>query len=65
MTAIAGSGASLVADVRPTLTSDHGDGVGTMHDADLVLHTLFDSPKEQAIADTGYAGTPVELRRFK
>jgi hypothetical protein len=29
-----------------------------------MMHTLFDSPKEQAIADTGYADDPVELRRL-
>ena len=30
-----------------------------------IVHTLFDSPKEQAIADTGYAHYPVEVRRFR
>jgi hypothetical protein len=29
------------------------------------MHTLFDSPKEQAIADSGYADTPIEVRRFR
>lgn len=38
---------------------------GVLDDQDLMMHTLFDSPKEQAIADSGYADTPVELRRFK
>jgi hypothetical protein len=37
---------------------------GVLDDQDLMMHTLFDSPKEQAIADTGYADDPVELRRF-
>jgi len=46
------------------LAGDHGTK-GVLDDADLVLHTLFDSPKEQAIKDTGYAHTPVELRRWK
>lgn len=38
---------------------------GVLDDQDLVIHTLFDSPKEQAIADTGYAHYPVEVRRFR
>ncbi len=38
---------------------------GVLDDQDIVLHTLFDSPKEQRIADTGYASTPIELRQFK
>lgn len=46
------------------LAGDHGTQ-GVLDDADVVLHTLFDSPKEQAIKDTGYADTPVELRRWK
>lgn len=46
------------------LAGDKGE-IGVLDDKDLVLHTLFDSPKEQAIADTGYAHTPVELRRWK
>ncbi len=46
------------------LTVDRGTP-GVLDDQDLMMHTLFDSPKEQAIADSGYAGTPVEVRRFK
>lgn len=38
---------------------------GVLDDQDLMMHTLFDSPKEQAIAESGYADRPVELRRFK
>ncbi len=38
--------------------------IGVLDDQDLMMHTLFDAPKEQAIADSGYAGHPVELRRF-
>lgn len=38
---------------------------GVLDDQDLMMHTLFDSPKEQPIADSGYADTPVELRRFR
>ena len=39
--------------------------LGVLDDQDLMMHTLFDSPKEQAIADSGYADKPVELRRFR
>jgi hypothetical protein len=35
-----------------------------LDDHDLIMHALFDSPKEQALADTGYADEPLELRRF-
>jgi hypothetical protein len=46
------------------LAEDRGT-IGVLDDQDLMLHTLFDSPKEQPIADSGYADTPVELRRWK
>jgi len=46
------------------LTADKGEK-GVLDDQDLILHTLFDSPKEQAIADSGYAQTAVEIRRFR
>ncbi len=46
------------------LTQDRGQ-LGILDDQDLMMHTLFDSPKEQAIADSGYAQTAVELRRWK
>ncbi len=46
------------------LALDRGT-IGVLDDQDLVMHTLFDSPKEQPIAETGYADQPVELRRFK
>ena len=39
--------------------------IGVLDDQDIMMHTLFDSPKEQPIADSGYADKPVELRRFK
>lgn len=45
------------------LAADRGT-LGVLDDQDLMMHTLFDSPKEQALADTGYADEPVELRRF-
>ena len=46
------------------LTDDRGQ-LGVLDDQDLMMHTLFDSPKQQAIADSGYADRPVEVRRFK
>jgi cell wall-associated NlpC family hydrolase len=45
------------------LAEDRGT-LGVLDDQDIVMHTLFDSPKEQALADTGYADKPAELRRF-
>jgi cell wall-associated NlpC family hydrolase len=45
------------------LVADRGT-IGVLDDQDVMMHALFDSPKEQAIADSGYAGEPVELRRF-
>jgi hypothetical protein len=45
------------------LVEDRGQ-LGILDDQDLMMHTLFDSPKRQAIADSGYADTPVEVRRF-
>ncbi len=46
------------------LVEDRGTK-GVLDDQDIMMHTLFDSPKEQPIAETGYADKPVELRRFK
>lgn len=46
------------------LAVDRGT-VGVLDDQDLMMHTLFDSPKEQPIADSGYADKPVELRRWR
>ncbi|MDQ3367607.1 MAG: hypothetical protein M3680_19470 [Myxococcota bacterium] len=46
------------------LAVDRGE-LGVLDDQDLMMHTLFDTPKEQAIADSGYADKPVELRRFR
>lgn len=37
---------------------------GVLDDQDYMMHTLFDSPKAQPIADSGYADRPVEVRRF-
>ena len=45
------------------LAADRGT-IGVLDDQDLMMHTLWDSPREQPIADTGYADQPVELRRF-
>jgi hypothetical protein len=46
------------------LVEDRGT-IGVLDDHDIMMHTLFDSPKEQPIADSGYADKPVELRRFR
>jgi hypothetical protein len=46
------------------LTVDRGE-LGVLDDKDIIMHSLHDSPKEQPIADTGYADTPVELRRLR
>lgn len=46
------------------LAEDRGT-IGVLDDQDIMMHTLFDSPKAQAIADSGYADKPVEVRRFK
>jgi len=45
------------------LSVDRGQR-GVLDDQDLMMHTLFDTPKEQPIADSGYADKPVELRRL-
>lgn len=45
------------------LAEDRGTK-GVLDDQDLMMHTLFDSPKTQPIADSGYADRPVEVRRF-
>jgi hypothetical protein len=46
------------------LAEDRGT-IGVLDVDDLMMHTLFDSPKEQRIGDTGYADKPLELRRWK
>jgi hypothetical protein len=46
------------------LVEDRGT-IGVLDDHDIMMHTLFDSPKEQPIADSGYADKPVEIRRFR
>lgn len=46
------------------LAEDKGT-IGVLDDEDIIIHTLFDSPKEQAIKDTGYADTPAEVRRWR
>lgn len=38
---------------------------GVLDKADIMMHTLFDTPRRQPIADTGYAGTPIEILRWK
>jgi hypothetical protein len=46
------------------LAEDRGV-IGTLDDEDIIMHSLFDTPKEVPIADSGYADKAVELRRFK
>nr|MBA3538963.1 hypothetical protein [Deltaproteobacteria bacterium] len=46
------------------LAFDRGT-LGVLDDQDLMMHTLFDSPKEEPIADSGYAAKPIEIRRFQ
>jgi hypothetical protein len=46
------------------LVEDRGV-IGTLDDQDIIMHSLFDTPKEEPIADSGYADKPIELRRFK
>jgi hypothetical protein len=46
------------------IVEDRGT-IGVLDDQDVMMHTLFDSPKEVPIADSGYADKPVELRRFR
>jgi hypothetical protein len=46
------------------LVEDRGT-IGVLDDQDLMMHTLFDSPKTEPIADSGYADRPLEVRRFK
>ena len=46
------------------LTVDRGT-IGVVDVDDLMIHTLFDSPKEQALRDSGYADNPIELLRWK
>ena len=45
------------------VTVDRGTK-GVLDDQDLMMHALFDTPKEQPIADSGYADEPLEVRRF-
>lgn len=45
------------------LVEDRGT-IGVLDDQDIMMHALFDTPKQQAIADSGYADKPVELRRW-
>lgn len=46
------------------LVADRGT-IGVLDEQDIMMHTLFDTPHEEALATSGYADTPVELRRWK
>ncbi len=45
------------------LVEDRGTP-GVLDVDDVIVHALFDSPKRVAIADSGYADRPIELRRW-
>jgi hypothetical protein len=38
---------------------------GVLDTADIMMHTLFASPREQPIAETGYGNAPIEIVRWK
>lgn len=46
------------------LTADRGVE-GVLDHADVMMHSYFASPREQAIGDSDYAGTWIEVRRWK
>ena len=46
------------------LVEDRGT-LGVLDVDDIVMHALFDSPKEVRLGDSGYAHKPLELRRWK
>ena len=46
------------------LAEDRGSPGVLDHD-DVMVHTLFDSPKRERIAESGYADNPVEVLRFR
>jgi hypothetical protein len=46
------------------LVEDRGV-IGVLDDQDVMMHALLDTPKQQAIADSGYAETAIEVRRFR
>ena len=46
------------------LVEDRGTR-GVLDDADVMIHTLFDSPKRQPIAESGYADNPIKVLRWK
>jgi hypothetical protein len=46
------------------LTADSGVE-GVLDHADVMMHSYFASPREQAIGDSDYAGTWIEVRRWK
>jgi hypothetical protein len=45
------------------LVEDRGTK-GVLDDQDVIMHALFDTPKEVPIADSGYAGLPISVLRF-
>jgi hypothetical protein len=45
------------------LVEDRGTK-GVLDDQDVIMHALFDTPKEVPIADSGYAGLPISVLRW-
>jgi len=45
------------------VTADHGTP-GVLDEDDVIMHALFDTPKEVRIADSGYAGLPIQVLRW-
>ena len=46
------------------LVMDKGEK-GVLDDKDIIMHSLLDTPKEVPLAESGYADTVVELRRWR
>jgi hypothetical protein len=46
------------------LTRDE-EPLGVLDDGDVMMHSLFDTPKEVPIRDSNYADTHIQLRRWK
>jgi hypothetical protein len=46
------------------LSADRGER-GVLDRADLMMHTFFASPREEAVGDTDYRDAPVEIRRWR
>ncbi|MCE9578263.1 MAG: hypothetical protein K8W52_34370 [Deltaproteobacteria bacterium] len=45
------------------LVEDRGT-IGVLDEDDIIMHALFDTPKEVRIADSGYGGLPIQVLRW-